>query len=1170
MDVTYDISEFLQKNKDSIAEYLEDKMRGSSKDFVRALFVDMAMINQRTIRATSIRNVTVASQFKTQLANLLTAIELTEPHYVRCLAPNRHKLPDAIDSKYIEHQLRCSGVMQVVQLRRGGYPTRFTFDHFIDRYRMIIPSELTNKNSGGLQGVMDLFLKSNFKNLDAWQVGKTKIFLKAEAAAHLESIKDAILHNQVLALQNEIRNYHATSTLHHLKEAKHQEIRALREQEQLQLHLIHLKDRQDLALKETAEREALAKQSPPPLRRDLSARERELEEMKMIEQSLNSSGSINVSGQDIYAQVMPLPEPQPENLYGIPDLKKSEEVNIYGTVDLPLALKNVSSSSTESIHESAEISPRARAAPAKPPLPERPADLVPTLKPKSSRVVSPPSGASALPVPPPPATDLLSQAPTLSFFQDALTSLVNPLGPQTPPNSTLRPNPPPRQPPVSVASINTALLSSKGDKTPSPLHVAVSRNNLGQVKKVMGMKNSRDFLLSKDELDRTPLLMALLAGHPDVIESLLKYSAKFGVDLNQKDENGNSVLHLAAMSNASRNLIPLLRYKGLQVHQPNDKATTPLHYVCQKISAHDCVEIITLMLDKGALVNYQNESGETALHRATLNTSADVQIANVLIKRGAAVNIANKRNEIALHWAIRMNRYELVLLLLRSGSSLTTEAKDGTPYALALKSANSELKEAVVNYKEVGATVRPKTGVAPPSAPPPEALRPITQQEDLESLRNLYLHIPQNLLPEEKKVDNRDWFRKFLPNTNVRHLGFDPTSVQIPPLIEDTVSYLQDRGLETEGLFRVSGRAGDIKELKKVYDKGSRVDLRTNTDPHTIAGLMKAWLRELPQPIFTFEFYDAFKWAMVMKEEYRIYCLRKVLSRLPPGNKAILNRIFGLLHEVIGHADVNKMTATNLAIIFAPSLFKSKDEKDFLADQVDARLIIEAMILDYQFIFRTQQYTTSNLEEKDNLSGSGSSDARKMLRDQVKSMIPEYADPRDMPKAEDSYNNVQSPPPETTPLPDAPVSSAPPESPTVARPTLVRVASANVLPVSAPGVYGEVTHMPPLPSRMGDDKFWFYGKISRTDAEQLLISSRRNTLMVRSSSMEGCYAISTYDCSDRNHCFFVHYLVLPSPRGFKLEDPTVDGGEYSSLLNLIDLSPAFKKFEAVGKHLQKL
>lgn len=81
--------------------------------------------------------------------------------------------------------------------------------------------------------------------------------------------------------------------------------------------------------------------------------------------------------------------------------------------------------------------------------------------------------------------------------------------------------------------------------------------------------------------------------------------------------------------------------------------------------------------------------------------------------------------------------------------------------------------------------------------------------------------------------------------------------------------------------------------------------------------------------------------------------------------------------------------------------------------------------------------------------------------------------------------------------------------------------------------------------------FWFYQQVLyfqsivdiqyyylRTDAEQLLIACKVNALLVRTSSMQGCYAVSTYDCTTPGKHYFIHYLVLfdEAKGGFKLEE----------------------------------
>ncbi len=85
----------------------------------------------------------------------------------------------------------------------------------------------------------------------------------------------------------------------------------------------------------------------------------------------------------------------------------------------------------------------------------------------------------------------------------------------------------------------------------------------------------------------------------------------------------------------------------------------------------------------------------------------------------------------------------------------------------------------------------------------------------------------------------------------------DPADVD--PLLEDTVAYIEGRALEIEGLFRIPGMDSDVKKLYKQYQSGKRPDLTKYLDPSTVCSLLKLYLRNLDEPITTFELYDCFK-----------------------------------------------------------------------------------------------------------------------------------------------------------------------------------------------------------------------------------------------------------------------------------------------------------------------
>jgi hypothetical protein len=136
------------------------------------------------------------------------------------------------------------------------------------------------------------------------------------------------------------------------------------------------------------------------------------------------------------------------------------------------------------------------------------------------------------------------------------------------------------------------------------------------------------------------------------------------------------------------------------------------------------------------------------------------------------------------------------------------------------------------------------------------------------------------LLTDDGNTDLKSWFAAIQPrvyncNYNLtisqcidlgttRVFGVDLKELKsrpnakslIPYVIQNTISHLDCFGLEIEGLFRKSGSASQIEYFREQYDQGITVDLRGCPDPHTVAGLLKLYLRELPEPLLTFDMYD--------------------------------------------------------------------------------------------------------------------------------------------------------------------------------------------------------------------------------------------------------------------------------------------------------------------------
>ena len=85
---------------------------------------------------------TVSSAFRSQLDKLLTTLNSTDPHFIRCIVPNNFKTPLLLDSALVMHQLTCNGVLEGIRICRRGFPNRTIYPDFIHRFVIIKPKEV--------------------------------------------------------------------------------------------------------------------------------------------------------------------------------------------------------------------------------------------------------------------------------------------------------------------------------------------------------------------------------------------------------------------------------------------------------------------------------------------------------------------------------------------------------------------------------------------------------------------------------------------------------------------------------------------------------------------------------------------------------------------------------------------------------------------------------------------------------------------------------------------------------------------------------------------------------------------------------------------------------------------------------------------------------------------
>ncbi|XP_069012145.1 SH3 domain-binding protein 1 [Embiotoca jacksoni] len=181
------------------------------------------------------------------------------------------------------------------------------------------------------------------------------------------------------------------------------------------------------------------------------------------------------------------------------------------------------------------------------------------------------------------------------------------------------------------------------------------------------------------------------------------------------------------------------------------------------------------------------------------------------------------------------------------------------------------------------------------------------------------------------------------------HLSQSDREIAVP--IQECIHMLLRTGMTEEGLFRLAAAASVVKRLKTCLDQGTVDHSEFSMDPHAVAGALKCYLRELPEPLMTFELYsDWFKAAGEKDLPEKLEQFKNLLKKLPPENYNNLRYLVQFLSLLSEHQAINKMTPSNVAIVLGPNLLWPKAEGEAAlfdmasASSVQVVTVIEPLI----------------------------------------------------------------------------------------------------------------------------------------------------------------------------------------------------------------------------------
>ncbi|KLO11995.1 myosin 5 [Schizopora paradoxa] len=248
LDVTYEVEGFIEKNRDTVPdehltllastknpflkEVLETALAstkppespkpaspipsesGSGSSRRSSIIPDPGRATLAAVSSSGIKRPgavakkpTLGSIFKASLVSLMDTLSVTNVHYIRCIKPNEQKKAWEFQPQQVLGQLRACGVLETIRISCAGYPSRWTYEEFAERYYMLVSSQDWTSMIKKLEikELCSLILQRTIDDTDKYQSGLTKIFFRAGMLAALESLRTDRLNALVTLIQKNWR-----------------------------------------------------------------------------------------------------------------------------------------------------------------------------------------------------------------------------------------------------------------------------------------------------------------------------------------------------------------------------------------------------------------------------------------------------------------------------------------------------------------------------------------------------------------------------------------------------------------------------------------------------------------------------------------------------------------------------------------------------------------------------------------------------------------------------------------------------------------------------------------------------------------------------------------------------------------------------------------------------
>ncbi|XP_040186782.1 uncharacterized protein LOC120918942 isoform X3 [Rana temporaria] len=228
--------------------------------------------------------------------------------------------------------------------------------------------------------------------------------------------------------------------------------------------------------------------------------------------------------------------------------------------------------------------------------------------------------------------------------------------------------------------------------------------------------------------------------------------------------------------------------------------------------------------------------------------------------------------------------------------------------------------------------------------------------QNTDSDRNVRAKLRKFLLrrPTLQSLRDKGYIRDQVFGCYLHHLC-EREKRSVPQFVCNAIQAVERRGLDIDGLYRVSGNLAIIQKLRHKVDQDENLNLEDGKweDVHVITGALKLFFRELPEPLFPYSHFTDFVEAIKLSDQsQKQRRMKELVLSLPQPNLETMRLLFRHLCSVIEHRESNRMSVQSVAIVFGPTLLKPEEEGGNIAMyMVFQNQIVEHVLLQYKNIF---------------------------------------------------------------------------------------------------------------------------------------------------------------------------------------------------------------------------